>query len=277
MAHAGQSPRIMAVDTITKLDDSHQGQVVIAASHGGEYAGYCAAKGGVRAVILNDAGVGKDRAGIGSLRYLDGLRIAAATASHMSCRIGDGADMREHGIVSFVNETAARVGGAPGQSALECATKMLAAPLSDVPVPTHAESRFVIRDTPGRPRVIVMDSASLIEPGDAGCITITASHGALLAGRPDKAIGPDVVAAVFSDAGIGKDRVAITRLPALDRRGIAAATVSAQSACIGNGRSVYEEGVLSHVNETAGAMGIKPGMTTREFVDRVTAAKAGGA
>ena len=272
MADAGQSPRIMTVDTITKLDDTHRGQVVIGASHGGEYAGYCAAKGHVRAVIFNDAGVGKDRAGLGSLRYLDGLRIPGATASHMSCRIGDGADMRAHGVVSFVNETAARLGCAAGQTVLECATKMLAAPLSDVPVPKHAESRFVMRDTPGQPRVIVMDSASLIEPGDAGCIVITASHGALLAGNPDKAIGPDVVAAIFNDAGIGKDRAAISRLPTLHRRGIAAATVSADSARIGDGRSVYDEGVLSHVNETAATMGVKPGMTTREFVDRVTAA-----
>lgn len=270
MPDAGQSPRVMTVDTITKLDENHRGQVVIAASHGGEYAAYCAAKGHVRGVIFNDAGVGKDRAGVGSLRYLDGLRIAGATASHMSCRIGDGADMREHGTVSFVNETAARVGCAPEQSVLECATKMLAMPLSEVPVPAHAESRFVMRDTPGTPRVIVMDSASLIAPGDAGCIVITASHGALLGGNPDKAIGPDVVAAVFSDAGVGKDRAAISRLPALARRGIAAATVSSDSARIGDGRSVWEDGVLSHVNETAAAMGVKPGMTTREFVDRVT-------
>ena len=41
--------------------------MVVAASHGGVYAGYCAALGRVRAVILNDAGVGRERAGIGSL------------------------------------------------------------------------------------------------------------------------------------------------------------------------------------------------------------------
>ncbi len=270
-------PEIMTVDTITKLDERHRGQVVIAASHGGEYAGYCAAKGHVRAVILNDAGVGKDRAGLGSLAYLDGLGVAAATAGNMSCRIGDGADMREHGVVSFVNQIAARVGCAAGQSVLECATKMLAASVSEVSVPAHAESRFVMRDTPGQPRVIVMDSAALIEAGDAGAIVITASHGALLGGNPDKAVGPNVLAAIFNDAGIGKDRAAITRLPALDRRGIAAGTVSAESARIGDGRSVYEEGVLSHVNQTAAAMGVKAGMTTREFVSRVTAATAGRA
>ncbi len=54
-------------DTVTKPDGRHRDAVLIGGSHGGIYAGYCAAKAGVRAVILNDAGVGKDRAGIGSL------------------------------------------------------------------------------------------------------------------------------------------------------------------------------------------------------------------
>ena len=76
MGEAGQ-PGVMTVDTITKLDETHRGQVVIAASHGGEYAGYCAAKGHVRAVIFNDAGVGKDRAGLGSPPHPGGLRTAA--------------------------------------------------------------------------------------------------------------------------------------------------------------------------------------------------------
>ena len=40
-------------------------------------------------MILNDAGVGRDEAGIAALAYLDALGIAAATVSHESCRIGD--------------------------------------------------------------------------------------------------------------------------------------------------------------------------------------------
>ena len=71
---------VLSVDSITRLTDRHVGQVVIAASHGGVYAGYCAARGRVRAAILNDAGVGRERAGIGSLAYLAALGIAAATA-----------------------------------------------------------------------------------------------------------------------------------------------------------------------------------------------------
>ena len=58
----------------------------------------------------------------------------------------------------------------------------------------------------------------------------------------------------------------LTRLPALDKRRIAAATVAAASARIGDGRSTYEDGVLSHVNETAAGYGGKPGLTARAFV-----------
>ena len=58
----------------------------------------------------------------------------------------------------------------------------------------------------------------------------------------------------------------MSRLPALDRRGIAAATVSAASARIGDARSTYAEGVLSRVNTRAAALGLAPGMTARDAV-----------
>ena len=262
--------KVLSIDTITKLKDKHVGQVVIAGSHGGLYAGHCAAEGRVRAVILNDAGVGRERAGIGSLDYLEGLGIAAATADSQSCRIGDGADMKAAGVVSFVNKSAAALGCAVGQAVSDCADRMRAATHSTAPVPPQAEARFVVRSDPGKPRVIVMDSLSLIDPSDAGAIVITASHGALLGGDPGTALGADAVAAVFSDAGFGKDRAGITRLPVLDGRGVAAATVSADSARIGDGRSVHADGVLSCVNETAATMGIGVGDTVAQFIDKVT-------
>lgn len=267
--------QVLTIDSITKLTDKHVGHVVIAASHGGVYAGHCAAEGKVRAVILNDAGIGRERAGIGSLDYLDGLGIASGTADSLSCRIGDGQDMRESGIVSFVNRTAAALGCAPGQKVFECATRMRAAALSNAAVPSLAETRFVARSNPGEPRVIVMDSVSLIDKSDAGAIVITGSHGALLGGNPDSALGADAIAAIFSDAGFGKDRVAVTRLPVLDRRGIAGATVSVHSARIGDGRSVYEDGVLSCVNATAASSGIAVGQTVQEFVSRVIRHRSG--
>ena len=63
---------IQVADSITKLGSQLRGTVLIAASHGGRYCGYLAALSGLRGVIFNDAGVGKDNAGIGSLDYLQG-------------------------------------------------------------------------------------------------------------------------------------------------------------------------------------------------------------
>jgi hypothetical protein len=61
----------------------------------------------------------------------------------------------------------------------------------------------------------------------------------------------------------------VTRLPALDMRGIAAATVAASSARIGDARSTYEHGILSRVNARAAALGLAPGTSAREFVTAV--------
>ena len=67
-------------------------------------------------------------------------------------------------------------------------------------------------------------------------------------------------------AGIGIDEAGVTRLPALDARGIAAGTVAAASARIGDARSTYEDGILTRINSRAAALGIAAGMMAREFV-----------
>jgi hypothetical protein len=79
----------------------------------------------------------------------------------------------------------------------------------------------------------------------------------------------------FNDAGVGLDEAGIRRLPTLDERGIAAGTVSAQSAPIGDARAAYAEGVLSHVNRTAEQLGGRPGMALRDFVELLLARAAG--
>src|SRR5262249_44425030 len=90
--------------------------------------------------------------------------------------------------------------------------------------------------------------------------------GGLLGGRPETALKYDVLAALFNDAGIGIDEAGVSRLPTLDARGIAAGTVRAASARIGDARSTYEDGILSRINTRAAALGIAPGMAAREFV-----------
>ena len=85
------------------------------------------------------------------------------------------------------------------------------------------------------------------------------------------ALRADALAAVFHDAGVGINEAGVRRIAALDRRGIAAATVAADSARIGDARSVYDDGRLSRVNEAAQSAGAEVGMTTRAFVELMRA------
>ncbi|MGH7211165.1 MAG: hypothetical protein ACREF1_06845, partial [Acetobacteraceae bacterium] len=76
----------------------------------------------------------------------------------------------------------------------------------------------------------------------------------------------DAFAALFNDAGIGIEWAGIARLAALDARGIAAATVAAASARIGEARSTLEDGVLSAVNASAAALGAAVGARAWDVV-----------
>ena len=272
MPPSSAKPSIRVLDSVTKLDPSYQGQVLVAGSHGAVYAAYVAAKGGVRGVILNDAGIGKDKAGISGLAYLDDFGVASATISHQSARIGDGADMMARGVISHVNETARALGCAPGQGCVDCATVMLSAAGATSAPPEMTESRFILE--PGKPEVWGLDSASLVLPGDEKRILIVGSHGQALGGRPETALRQNALGAVFHDAGIGVDDAGLSRLPALDPRGIPAATVAADSARIGDARSIWETGIVSQVNETATARGGEAGMSVIDFVDRMIATRS---
>ncbi len=217
------APGILAADTITKLPPDAAGQVVVSGSHGGRYPGYLAAKAGLRAVILNDAGVGKDAAGIGALAYLDALGIAAAAVSHESCRIGDTGDMIARGRISRVNAIAEAQGVAAGLACLEAAVLLTGAPhIRATDAPPVGEGRSEIGDGALR-RIILVDSAAMVAPGDAGAIVVTGSHGGLVGGDPAMALRTDAFAAVFNDAGIGVEEAGIGRLAgarAARRRGV---------------------------------------------------------
>lgn len=254
-------------DSITLLDSQDAGSVVVAASHGGRYCGYCASKGHVLGAIFSDAGVGLEDAGIAALAYLDELGIPAATVDYRSARIGDGADLVRRGRISFCNDTARNLGCAPDQATMECAEKMQSATPSSAPAPAYEETRTLLLERPGREKVWGLDSNALVTPDDIGSIVVTGSHGGILGGKPETALRIDALAAVYNDAGVGIDEAGISRLPALDARGIAAVTVDVNSARIGDARSTWESGKISHANSLAQAYGCRPGMSVPAFVE----------
>jgi hypothetical protein len=108
--------RVIVMDSITQLTPEDAGACVVSASHGGVSSGEIALAVPLTAVFFNDAGVGKDSAGIAALEMLQQKGVAAGTVSHMSARIGDGADMWSSGVVSHVNRAAHRLGMRPGSS-----------------------------------------------------------------------------------------------------------------------------------------------------------------
>lgn len=266
---------IVVLDSVTLFDASHHGAVAYCGSHAGIYAAYYAAMKGIAAIVLNDAGIGRERAGIAGLALLEGLGVPGAAVSHMSARIGDGRDGVERGILTTVNAPAAALGLTPGQTCREALLLLHKATPRPSPKPEPLEeSRFEVPEA-GKDgvKVIVIDSMSLVKPEDDGHIIVAASHGGALGGRPEMAIKHPVFACVCNDADRGIDGAGITRLPALEQRGIAGACVSAFSARIGDGRSTFADGYISALNDTARRHGGLIGQSTKAFVAAMVAAR----
>lgn len=255
---------VIVADSITRVGPEGAGAVIVNASHGGIYAAYLAAKLGGCAAIFNDAGTGLDGAGIAGLDYLQGLGIAAAAVGHDTARIGDGADMMAAGAITHANGLAVALGVGEGLSCREAVGRLQGARRTDRAPPEAREATFLLVAEP--PVVWALDSVSLVAAEHADAIVVTGSHGGLLGGRPDTALKHDALGALFNDAGIGKDEAGVSRLPALDARGIPAATVAAASARIGDARSTYEDGIVSRINDRAAALGLRAGISARDFV-----------
>src|SRR5690242_18055324 len=153
------APAVVA-DSITRVGPEAAGAVVVNASHGGVYAAYLAAKLGAAAAIFNDAGIGRDRAGIGGLDYLQQLGVPAATVGHDSARIGDGADMIAHGVITHANGLAMSFGVHAMQSCRDAAAALQNAPQARRTPPEALEAAFLLVSEPLQ--VWALDSASLV-------------------------------------------------------------------------------------------------------------------
>lgn len=104
----------------------------------------------------------------------------------------------------------------------------------------------------------LVDSVGHVAPEMAGAIIVSGSHGGTSAAGFCMPLKPRL--AVFNDAGLGRDGAGIAGLPMLAAIGCAACTVSHMSARIGEARSTLDDGVLTHCNAPALALGIGPGM-----------------
>jgi hypothetical protein len=256
--------RIFVGDSVTYFSDLLLDDVIVCGSHGGATAALFGAAAGAKALILNDAGIGKEEAGISGLATVEPYGVAAATVGYESARIGSGRDTWQAGVISYVNRRARQAGVRPGMAAADAARVLAAwtAP-AQRSRPPSPKDRPPMPIAEGSVRAVALDSASMVDESCVGVIVVTGSHGGTTGGR---AVRASVAAAFFNDAGVGKDGAGISRLPLLDADAIPGGTSDCRTARIGDGWDTYASGVLSHVNETAGGLGLRAGMSIREAV-----------
>ncbi len=116
----------VVIDSISHLTVRHVGKVIVCGSHGGRAAAEYMLTYKPKAVVFNDAGVGKQRAGICALEILQPCGIPGVAVSTRSARIGEGWDTYYCGEVSFVNGMA-RLKGIRRGMKVKAVVKRLAA------------------------------------------------------------------------------------------------------------------------------------------------------
>lgn len=117
--------------------------------------------------------------------------------------------------------------------------------------------------------IVVAATVTKLGPDAVGAVLVTGSHGGLYPGR--LALGAGVRAAIFHDAGLGRDEAGIGSLALLEP--IAAAAVSHDSARIGDTDDMLARGRLSRANPAAMALGVLPGMGCREAAELLKTAQ----
>ena len=211
----------------------------------------CAAKAGVKAVILCDAGVGREQAGIGGLDWLEQLGVPAAAIGHRSARIGDGADCAARGVITFANK---RGDGPRRRSGNERARGARAARSRKAsPLPGSAQERGAALPSGrsrSRRRARACDrfrrprAARGRRPHRAHRLAWRAARRQAGDRDQDPGASPRSTTTPTSASTMPGSRACRCSR----QRGIAGACVSAWSARIGDGQSTYHDGFITAVN-----------------------------
>ncbi len=106
---------LLLLDSIAAVAPGAAGQVVVSGSHGGASAARYALAARPLLTVFNDAGGGKDDAGIVGLAMLQAEGLAAVTVAHTSARIGEARSTLDEGVVSQANAAAVALGAKNGQ------------------------------------------------------------------------------------------------------------------------------------------------------------------
>ena len=108
-------PALRIVDSVTELGPQDAGCIAVTGSHGGVSSARFAAAARPLLCVFNDAGVGRDAAGVAGLAQLQAQGIAACAVLHSSARIGDAHSTLNDGIIGHANTLATSLGVRAGQ------------------------------------------------------------------------------------------------------------------------------------------------------------------
>jgi uncharacterized protein YunC (DUF1805 family) len=123
--YEGKEGRIVLVDSVSQLTESHRGTLVVGGSHCAHTTLFRTAKLELKGIFQNDAGIGKDNQGISGLPLYDQIGVPAAALDCMTAKIGNARDAWENGKISRLNQTASKVGLKVGMGVQEAAWKIL--------------------------------------------------------------------------------------------------------------------------------------------------------
>ena len=270
---------VVLLDSLGDLQPDNTSPILVCASHCGDNGAFARKLKNcyVKAVFLNNAGIGKNQAGISGLSYYQAENILACAVDHNSAEIGVARDTWESGIISHTNNLAEAAGIQPGDTVQEAVARITNLP-SSTPDNTNAESLIIDeKENSSKPDLkkqfqtqidgvsfTVTDSITFLNEGNAGDIVVCGSHGGVSAGH--YAQKHRLKAVFFNDAGIGKNKAGIKSLESLSAAGILACTVDCMSAEIFNGQDVLENGIISVCNQLATSRNIKEKMTVKEAI-----------
>jgi hypothetical protein len=263
----GSKGRVVIVDSTAYVhgNQMHPTDVVIVASYAGNVTLGDLFRHGVKAVIADDAGIGKDNAGISGLASAERFGIPAAAVDTRTAEMSNGRSLAL-GTISRANAPARALGVRPGQLAFEAAHLMLAQPTGKiVRIKSAAPPAVHLVDRTPKGRIFADTSSFDIFaklgklPDDVVCI---GANSARVFGESILDIAPR--GAIGNDCGMGKKNSAIAGLVMLESAGIAGAAVAAMSARIGDGMSTWHDGIISVANATAAGRGVNVGMPARQ-------------
>lgn len=121
----------------------------------------------------------------------------------------------------------------------------------------------MLESTTGRGRIVAMDSAYDVEAANRGRdICVNSSYCGVLPARFIAEVAPR--GAIGMDCGIGPEGSAIAGLWYLEALGIPAAVADVMTAHLGNGVHLYENGVVSFLNQPAADCGVIAGMSVKD-------------